>query len=81
MAKEAKKILRKPAVVAMTGYSNSTLYTKIAAGLFPAPIKLDPEGRASGWIEEEIVAIQQQAIARRDATRAEKAQAASDAAA
>lgn len=67
MAQEPKKILRKPAVLAMTGYSASTLYQKIADGKFPAPIKLDPEGRASGWLEDEIVGLVDRAIERRDA--------------
>jgi prophage regulatory protein len=79
LAQEAKKILRKPAVLAMTGYSNSTLYQKIADGKFPAPIKLDPDGRVSGWLEDEIAEVQARAIARRAAAAARSASLASTA--
>jgi prophage regulatory protein len=43
------RILRRPEVEARTGYPTSTLYTKIAAGEFPRPIKLSV--RAVGWDE------------------------------
>ncbi len=43
------RILRRPEVEARTGYPTSTLYTKIAAGEFPRPIKLS--ARAVGWDE------------------------------
>ena len=33
-------LLRLPQVLAMVGLSKSTLYRKVKAGLFPAPIKL-----------------------------------------
>ena len=52
-----RKVLRKPAVLAATGYSNSTLYEKIKRGKFPKPHKLDPDGRIVGWFEDEIEAI------------------------
>jgi prophage regulatory protein len=56
------KLLRKTVVLEATGWSNSTLYTKIAQGKFPKPVKIDPEGRASGWWEDEIEAIQKRAV-------------------
>ena len=37
-----RTVLRKPAVLSATGWSNSTLYEKIAKGLFPRPVRLDP---------------------------------------
>ncbi len=61
-----RKILRKAAVLELTGYSTSTLYTKISQGKFPKPVKLDPEGRASGWVEDEVQAVVKAAIDRRD---------------
>jgi prophage regulatory protein len=48
------------------GWSRSTLYQKISEGLFPAPVKLDANGRAVGWPEREIAAYQQERIAARD---------------
>ena len=57
-----RKVLRKPAVLGATGWSNSTLYEKIAKGLFPKPVKLDPNGRVSVWFEDEVAAFQARAI-------------------
>ena len=62
----ASKAMRKQAVLAATGWSNSTLYEKIKAGKFPAPIKLDPDGRASVWLEEWVAAVQKRAIERQN---------------
>ena len=45
-------ILRLPAVQARTGLSRSTVYVRIAAGAFPAPIRLGP--RSVGWVEAEV---------------------------
>jgi prophage regulatory protein len=59
-------ILRAPKVRGVTGWSNSTLYEKISKGLFPKPIKLDPDGRAVGWLESEVAAWQKARIAARD---------------
>jgi prophage regulatory protein len=59
-----KKVLRKPAVLAATGWSNSTLYAKIASGKFPKPIRLDPDGRAVLWFEQEIAEFQLRVIRR-----------------
>ena len=60
-------VLRKPAVLAATGWSNSTLYVKISNGLFPKPVKLDPNGRAVVWLADEVAAFQKRAI---EATKA-----------
>jgi prophage regulatory protein len=45
-------VLRLPSVKERTGLSRSTLYLRIAAGSFPAPISLG--GRAVGWLESEV---------------------------
>jgi len=47
-------ILRLPAVKARTGLSRSTIYFRVAAKSFPAPVKLGP--RAVGWVETEVEA-------------------------
>ena len=45
-------ILRRKQVEARTGLSRSTLYARIKAGTFPAPVSLGP--RAVGWIESDV---------------------------
>jgi len=48
----ALSILRRKQVEARTGLSRSTLYAKVKAGEFPAPVSLG--ARAVGWIEGEV---------------------------
>lgn len=50
---QALTILRRKQVETRTGLSRSTIYARIAAGLFPSPIDLGG-GRAVGWLESEI---------------------------
>ena len=45
-------ILRRKQVEARTGLSRSTIYARIRAGTFPAPVSLGP--RAVGWIENDV---------------------------
>jgi len=45
-------ILRRKQVEARTGLGRSTIYAKVAAGEFPAPVQLST--RAVGWVEAEI---------------------------
>jgi prophage regulatory protein len=61
-----QRILRLPEILSVTGWARSTLYAKVDAGQFPRPIKLDPDGRAVGWPEADVVAHQQSRIAARD---------------
>jgi prophage regulatory protein len=68
MTSSTRTVLRKPAVLAATGWSNSTLYTKIAEGKFPRPTKLDPDGRAVIWWDDEIEAFQKRAVERQAAS-------------
>jgi prophage regulatory protein len=53
IAKTPFNILRRKQVEIRTGLSRSTIYVRIAAGLFPSPIDLGG-GRAVGWLESEI---------------------------
>ena len=46
------KILRLPAVKAVTGLSRSTISLRISQDRFPKPVSLG--GRAVGWVEAEI---------------------------
>jgi prophage regulatory protein len=55
MAKQihtALSILRRKQVEARIGLSRSTIYERIKAGTFPAPISLG--AKSVGWIESEI---------------------------
>ena len=52
-------------MIERTGYRRTAIYEKIAAGTFPAPVKLGP--RAIAWIEEEIKVWMDERIAERDA--------------
>lgn len=50
----------KPDVHFITGQRTTWVYARIKAGLFPPPIKL---GRSSLWIEDELAAVNNAAIA------------------
>ena len=55
------KLARKPRVLDATGYSNSTLYLKIAEGTFTPGVKLGL--RSVAWPEYEVDAINAARIA------------------
>jgi prophage regulatory protein len=65
---QAVKLLRKPVVLDRLGISNSAFYDGIKTGKFPRPVKIDPDGRAVGWLEAEIDEVIQRAVDRRPAT-------------
>lgn len=46
------RILRLPAVLERTGLSRSTLYRKVHARTFPAPVKIAP--RCIGWRNSDL---------------------------
>jgi len=48
------KLLRLPELLAMVGIGKTALYQRVKNGTFPAPIKIGG-GRASGWIQAEII--------------------------
>lgn len=54
-------ILRLPNVKAATGLSRSTLYLRIAHGVFMHPVSLG--GRAVGWPADEVAALNAARIA------------------
>ena len=56
-------ILRLPAVLADTGLSRSTIYLRIAQGVFTHPVSLG--ARAVGWPAHEVTAINAARIAGR----------------
>ena len=57
-------LIRKPRVLEMTGWSNSTLYNRISAGLFKPGVKVGP--RIVAWPQSEVDAYIQSCIAKRD---------------
>jgi prophage regulatory protein len=60
----AHTILRRPDVERQTGYSRSTLYLRIAQGLWPRPVTIGP--RAVGWPAGEVEALNTARIAGRN---------------
>ena len=48
----AERILRRPEVEDQTGLSRSTIYSMMADGTFPKPVKLSK--RAVGWRDSDI---------------------------
>ena len=61
---ESFALERLPSVKRRTGKSRSSIYRDIAAGTFPAPVKLGE--RASAWISAEVTAWIAARIAARD---------------
>ena len=59
-----KTFIRLPEVIRRTGYKRTSIYEKISAGIFPAPIKLGP--RAIAWVSEEIEKWMDERVAERD---------------
>ena len=57
------RILRWPQVHFKVGLCRSHVHQLVSKGKFPTPIKLAPNGRASGWLEPEIDAWVEQRIA------------------
>lgn len=64
IASQGRRVLREPIVGSRTGLSPSTIDREVAAGRFPAPIRLTP--RAKGWLEAEIDAWLEARVAERD---------------
>ena len=54
-------ILRRKQVEVESGYSRSTIYLRIAQGLWPKPVRLGP--RAVGWPAGEVAAMNAARIA------------------
>ena len=48
----ANRIIRLPELKLMTGYSRSSIYSKISEGTFPKPIVL---GGSVGWLETDVL--------------------------
>ena len=64
-------LIRKRRVLEMTGWSNSTLYARIAAGMFKPGVKVGP--RMVAWPQSEVEAYIQARITERDQKTGEAA--------
>lgn len=49
------QMVRLPEVEKLSGIAKSTIYRERDAGTFPQGVKLDPEGRARFWFEDEVI--------------------------
>jgi prophage regulatory protein len=59
--RDVHTILRRRQVEAATGFSRSTLYLRIAQGMWPMPVRIGP--RAVGWPANEVAAMNAARIA------------------
>lgn len=50
----SRRFIKRKAVEALTGISCSEIYRRIAAGTFPAQVRLGPKSVA--WVESEVLA-------------------------
>jgi prophage regulatory protein len=66
-APEADRFLPRPLVLDISGLSKTILYERIAAGHFPAPVKL---GRSSRWLLSEITEWQRAQVQARGGAHA-----------
>ena len=57
------RIIRWPKVHDKVDLCRSHVHQLVSKGAFPAPIKLTPNGRASGWVESEVDTWVEQRIA------------------
>lgn len=53
-ATDQPRLLRRPAVEALTGLSRSGIYDRIRRGEFPAPVSLGAS--AVAWVESQVIA-------------------------
>ena len=63
MPNKINEIMRRPRVLQANGQSRSTLYLRIAEGLWTKPVNIGP--RAVGWPASEVAAINAARIAGR----------------
>jgi prophage regulatory protein len=51
---DSLRIIRMPEVTEKVALKPSTIYGLVQVGKFPAPFKITPGGRASGWLLRDI---------------------------
>jgi prophage regulatory protein len=70
------QILREPEVMQFSALPRSQLWKHVKNGTFPKPVRLSDQGRAVGWLLEELLAWREQRIATREDQASQAAQAA-----
>jgi prophage regulatory protein len=60
------QILREPDVMQFSALPRSQLWKHVKNGTFPKPVRLSEQGRAVGWLLEELLAWREQRIVVRD---------------
>ncbi|WP_432727545.1 helix-turn-helix transcriptional regulator [Variovorax sp. W6] len=65
IAAKSLALMRRPKVLALTGWSKSTLANRVDAGDFPAPVPTGP--RTVAWVEAEVAAWLEARISERNA--------------
>jgi prophage regulatory protein len=64
-------VIRKPQIERYVGLRLSVIHDMIAKGKFPRPMRLNPDGRAVGWLSSEIEAWQKSRKEERDSVPVE----------
>ena len=59
------RIIRKSDLPAFVGLHRTAIQELINAGEFPSSVPLNDSGRSVGWLEHELIAWQQERIAKR----------------
>lgn len=52
--KNIDRLIRRPELLLLVGYSYASIHRKMAAGEFPRPVKLSISGNAVGWRMSEV---------------------------
>jgi prophage regulatory protein len=60
--KSIRRWVRMPELLRIVPYTERTIFRKMAAGTFPRAVRIDPDGRAVAWFEDEIIAYQKAAV-------------------
>lgn len=63
------RIIRRRDLTAYVGLQRSQIAELIKSGQFPKPISLSDNGRAVGWVEDEVISWQRQRLSKRDASQ------------
>jgi prophage regulatory protein len=69
MVERLHRIVRRRELPQFVGLQKTQIDELIKRGEFPKPISLSDNGRAVGWVEDELAAWQRQRLAKRDGTR------------
>jgi predicted DNA-binding transcriptional regulator AlpA len=63
------RIIRRHDLPKYVGLQRTQIAELIKSGQFPRPISLNDNGRAVGWLEDEVIAWQRQRLSKRDSSQ------------